>query len=197
MFCPSYRLSCYLSSRGLTLVYHGAKDYTRRDRYNIKLVISSIRMDNVYSSLTTSVCRLTVSSTAPFVYLRKRTLNWKGLLIRLWTARWTFQLVIKGKLTLNLATEDPRLPTNLPTPDHHSFQVLPSLQFHRLLLTRMAFCSSHTFHQIPGRNVYTQKWLLCNCLVPVATVVRVRRQTLLRFLKLYNIPRIVPSTLNK
>lgn len=54
--------------------------------------------------------------------------------------KWTFQLMFTDLLTLILILEGHQLPTILPIPDHFSFQILPSLLFHRPLSAWRSFC---------------------------------------------------------
>lgn len=81
------------------------------------------------SLLSISVCCRASSSIAPFDFLKKWTLDWKGLVAWLWTARWILRMVITGRLTQSRTNKDPWLATGLPISGPRFFQTLLSLLF--------------------------------------------------------------------
>lgn len=118
----------------------------------------------------TSVCRWTYSSTALSFYLRKWTLDYKGLLARIWTARLSLWVVIVDLLTLTITIENyPRF-TALPIPDHSTFQTLPFQQSRLLLRTRFAFPPFHSLCLTLQLYFKTQAWQPFGCLVSIPTV---------------------------
>lgn len=118
------------------------RDYFANDRTCIYL---SVKKWTVLSSpMTTSLCRWTYSSFAPFSWSREWMIDWKNPLAQQWNVRLTFKLIIKGQLTPTLTTEDHWPPIKLTILDHFFFQKLPLMLLPRSLSSWRQ--SAHSVH---------------------------------------------------
>lgn len=73
------------------------------------------------SSLKSFKCCWASAKTAPFLYLKKWLIDWKGFLARAIIVKWTFWLVIIGRLTLDPTASHHLIPTKHPNLDHYHF----------------------------------------------------------------------------